>query len=205
MSQEVLILGAGGLGRELFWWAKETGLCPIGFIDDNLHALDTYADYPPILGTVDSAPLTAPILCGIGQNPLRQRCIERLTARGATFASCIHPLAKVYHATLGQGAIVAPYAYIGADAHVGDFLFIQTGAVLGHDVTAGDYLRMDTTSFIGGFAQVGSHVTLHTGAKIMPGKKVTSDVTLGAGSILMANLSTPATVFGCPAQRVGTL
>ncbi len=202
MEQDVVILGAGGLGRELFWWAREAGLNPIGFIDDNLHALDAFADYAPVIGTVDEAPLSAPILCGIGQNPIRRACIEKLTARGATFASCIHPLAKVYHATLGAGAIVAPYAYIGADAKVGDFLFIQTGAVLGHDVTAGDFLRMDTTSFIGGFAQLGSDITLHTGAKVMPGKRVASGSILAAGAVLMNNLSTSAKVFGNPAQRM---
>ncbi len=197
-----LILGAGGLGREVFWWAKETGLNPIGFIDDNLHALDTYKDYAPIVGTVEDAPLTAPILCAIGQNPIRKACVETLKQRGATFTSCIHPLAKIYHATLGEGAIIAPYAYVGADATVGDFLFLQTGAILGHDVIAGDFLRMDTTSFIGGFAQVGDNVTLHTGAKIMPGKRVAGDSTLGAGAVLINNLSTAATVFGNPAQKI---
>ncbi len=198
----VLILGAGGLGREVFWWAKDAGMRPIGFIDDNPHALDAYADYAPIIGTVTTAPLSAPILCAIGQNPIRKRCVEQLKQRGATFTSCIHPQAKVYHSALGEGAIVAPYAYIGADVTVGDFLFIQTGAVLGHDVLAGNFLRMDTTSFIGGFAHIGDNVTLHTGAKVMPTKHVASDVTLGAGAVLINNLSHAATVFGIPAQKI---
>ncbi len=199
---KVLILGAGGLGREVFWWAKEANLNPIGFIDDNPHALEGYTDYPPILGSVEEAPLDAPILCAIGQNPLRMACVERLKSRGAVFASCLHPTAKIYHASLGEGAIIAPYAYIGADARVGDFPFLQTGAVLGHDVTAGHFLRMDTTAFIGGFATVGDGVTLHTGAKIMPGKKVCSQTLLGAGAVLFSNRSTPATLVGNPAQRL---
>lgn len=202
MTNTVLILGAGGLGRELFWWAKEAGLRPIGFIDDNPEALKGFTDYPPIIGDVDSAPLGSPILCGIGKNPVRKVCIERLRARGATFASCIHPQAKVLNAKLGEGAVVAPFAYLGADAVVGDFLFIQTGAVLGHDVRAGDFLRMDTTAFIGGHARVGHGVTLHTGAKVMPGKHVGDGATLGAGSVLLSNLPAHATAFGVPAQKL---
>lgn len=198
-AQNVLILGAGGLGRELYWWALEAGLTPMGFIDDNPAALVPFQDYPPIIGAVENAPLTAPILCGIGQNSLRRHCIERLAARGATFAACIHPLAKVYHATLGIGAIIGPYAYIGADAQVGDFLFMQAGAVLGHDVRAGDFLRMDTTAFIGGHATLGSNVTLHTGAKVMPGKKVGDGAILGTASALLSNLPPGATAFGVPA------
>lgn len=198
----VLILGAGGLGRELFWWAQEAGLTPVGFIDDNPDALQHYKDYAPIVGSVANAPLTAPVLCGIAQNPIRIACVKTLRERGATFASCIHPQAKIFHATLGEGAIISPFAVIGADAVVGDFLFMQSGAVLGHDVKAGDFLRMDTTAFIGGFATVGKNVTLHTGAQVMPGKRVGDNVTLGANATLLNNLPAGVTAFGNPAQRL---
>lgn len=198
----VLILGAGGLGRELFWWAQEAGLTPVGFIDDNPDALKAYSDYAPVIGSVAEAPLTAPVICGIGQNPIRQRCVRTLLERGAAFASCIHPLARVCHATLGKGAVVAPFAFVGADAKVGDFVFLQTGAVLGHDVTAGDFLRMDTTAFAGGFARIGHGVTLHTGAKVMPGKTVGDGAVLGAGSTLLSNLPAGATAFGSPARKL---
>lgn len=201
-KRNVLILGAGGLGREVFWWAREAGMNPIGFIDDNPAALDARPGYAPILGGMESAPLDCPVLCAIGQNAVRRVCVERLTARGARFASLVHPQAKVLHATLGLGAVLAPFAYVGADARVGDFLFMQTGAVLGHDVMAGDFLRMDTTSFVGGYASLGHNVTLHTGAQVMPGKRVGDQCTLGAGAVLLGNLHASATVFGVPAQKV---
>ena len=199
---EVLILGAGGLGREVFHWALDAGLRPVGFIDDNPAALDGKPGYPPLLGGLEDAPLNRPVLCAIGQNPLRTRCVERLRARGAAFASCIHPKAYLCRATLGQGAILAPFAYVGADACAGDFLFMQSGAVLGHDVRAGDFLRMDTNAFVGGYATLGDRVTLHTGAKVMPGKTVGGDCVLGAGAVLLANLRPGQTAFGNPAQRL---
>ena len=197
-----LILGAGGLGRELYHWLRDAGLTCAGFIDDNPNALDAYRGYAPIVGNTETCPIEWPILCGIGQNAIRQRCVARLTARGATFASFVHPQAKVLPCQLGQGAVVAPFAYIGADAVVGDFLFLQTGAVIGHDVRTGDFLRMDTTAFLGGFATVGHGVTLHTGAKVMPGKKVGDGCTIGAGSVVISNLRAGNTVFGVPAQRL---
>ncbi len=199
----VLILGAGGLGREVYQWALDAGMMPIGFIDDNRDALQHHADYPPIVGTVAEAPLTAPLLCAIGSNALRQSCVERLTARGATFATLLHPQAKCLRATLGMGAIVAPFAYIGADASAGPFAFLQTGTVLGHDVQAGAFLRMDTTAFVGGYAKLGDGVTLHTGAKVMPGKTVGDHCTLGAGSVLLSNLRSGQTAFGIPAMTCG--
>lgn len=196
------ILGAGGLGRELCHWLADGNCTCAGFIDDNPHALDAYHGYPPIVGDTDSAPLDLPILCGIGQNILRINAVERLKARGAVFASFIHPAAKVLPCVLGEGAVVAPFAYIGADATLGDFLFLQTGGVIGHDVCAGHFLRMDTTAFIGGFAKLGDAVTLHTGAKVMPGKSVGESCTIGAGSVVIANLRAGQTVFGVPAQKL---
>lgn len=196
------ILGAGGLGRELcHWLADANGKC-LGFIDDNPAALEAHAGYPPVVGDTETCPLNLPILCGIGQNALRRCCVERLKARGAVFASFVHPWAKVLPCALGEGAVIAPFAYIGADATVGDFLFLQTGGVIGHDVRAGHFLRMDTTAFLGGFAQVGNDVTLHTGAKIMPGKTVGDGCTIGTGSVVITNLRAGQTVFGVPAQRL---
>lgn len=198
-ARHVLILGAGGLGREVFHWALDAGMEPLGFIDDAAGALRDRPGYPSILGGVATAPLRAPVLCAIGRNDLRRRCVDALTARGATFASLLHPQAKCLRATLGPGAIVAPFAYIAADAEAGPFAFLQTGAVLGHDVRAGAFLRMDTTAFVGGYARLGDNVTLHTGAKVMPGKTVGDDCTLGAGAILLSNLRPGRTAFGNPA------
>lgn len=198
----VLILGAGGLGRELYFWAMACGYQPIGFIDDNLHALDQHKGYPPIIGTVDSAPLTAPILCGIGQNPIRIRCVHALKARGATFTSCIHPQAVILNAQLGEGAVVGPFAYIGADSIIGDFLFLQMHGLIGHDVRIGHFLRMDVGSFAGGYVTMGDNVTLYTHAKVMPSKTVGNNVTIGAGSLLLNNLPDDVTVFGTPAMKI---
>ncbi len=198
-ARRVLILGAGGLGREVFHWALDAGMAPVGFIDDAPDALRGLPGYPPILGGVEDAPLGAPVLCAIGRNPLRKACVARLAARGAAFADLLHPQAKILRSALGQGAVVAPFAYVGADAETGPFPFLQTGAVLGHDVRAGAFLRMDTTAFAGGHARLGDGVTLHTGAKVMPGKTVGDGCTLGAGAVLLSNLRPGATAFGNPA------
>lgn len=196
------ILGAGGLGRELLHWLGDTSATCAGFIDDNPHALDHYTGYPSVVGNTETSPLNLPILCGIGQNLLRKSCIERLKQRGAHFASFIHPMAKVLPSSIGEGAVIAPFAYVGADAAIGEFLFLQTGAVIGHDVQAGSFLRMDTTAFVGGFAQIGECVTLHTGAKVMPGKCVGDGCTVGAGSVVIANVRAGSTLFGVPAQKL---
>ena len=55
--KELIIVGAGGMGRTMFDMARESigykDLFTIkGFIDDNSDALVKFNNYPPLLGTI---------------------------------------------------------------------------------------------------------------------------------------------------------
>ena len=55
--KNLVIIGAGGMGKELSWFAQSCigfnkEFIIKGFIDDNLHALDGFDGYPPLLGTI---------------------------------------------------------------------------------------------------------------------------------------------------------
>ena len=57
IMKNLVIIGAGGMGRTIFDVARESIGYGIeytikGFIDDNLSALDGFEDYPPMLGTI---------------------------------------------------------------------------------------------------------------------------------------------------------
>ena len=55
--KHLIIIGAGGLGRQMFAWAKE---CPgynkefdiKGFLDDNKNALNGFKGYPEVIDGV---------------------------------------------------------------------------------------------------------------------------------------------------------
>ena len=55
--KELIIIGAGGMGRTIYSNALEcVGYGEVyevkGFIDDDLNALDDFENYPPVLGTI---------------------------------------------------------------------------------------------------------------------------------------------------------
>ena len=55
--QNLIIIGAGGMGRTMYDLARESigygsKFEVVGFIDDNLDALADFKNYPPILGTI---------------------------------------------------------------------------------------------------------------------------------------------------------
>ena len=55
--KQLVIVGAGGMGRTMFDMAREsygykTEFVIKGFIDDNVKALDSFKGYPPIMATM---------------------------------------------------------------------------------------------------------------------------------------------------------
>ena len=51
--KDLIIVCAGGFGREVYYMAKQIGKWNIkGFIDDNIHALDGVNIALPIIGTI---------------------------------------------------------------------------------------------------------------------------------------------------------
>ena len=89
--KKLIIIGAGGMGRTMYDLAKEshgytTEFEIAGFIDDNLEALDSFENYPPILGKIsDYQPKENEVfVCSIGGR-FRKKCIESLLL-SVTFA-----------------------------------------------------------------------------------------------------------------------
>ena len=55
--KHLIIIGAGGMGRTMYDMAKESHGYGMtydirGFIDDNISALDNFANYPPIIAPI---------------------------------------------------------------------------------------------------------------------------------------------------------
>lgn len=203
MSQ-LVIIGAGGLGREAFYWAQDCGFAVKGFLDANPDALRDFGDeYAPILGTPETYQPTADerFVCAIGTYAFRVRCVQAIRERGGLFVSVIHPKATCY-STPGVGALIAPNAYIATNARIGEFLFAQVNSVIGHDTSVGDFCRFDVDTFAGGFSKIGSGVTLYTGSKVLPAMTVGDEATVGAGSIVLSSVKAKTTVFGAPAKPI---
>lgn len=206
--KSLVIIGAGGCGRELYFLAKESlgygeEFVIKGFIDDNIYALDGFDGYPPMLGTVgDYIPEEDDVFtCGLGNVAPKKKCVEIILSRGGKFINIIHKTATVReNSTLGIGCIICDGVFISCDVRIGDFVTIQRMSNFGHDVRIGSFCQFNSNSYMGGGAEVGDMVTVHTGAIITPGKKVSDFCTVNAASVVIRNVKEGQTVFGSPAK-----
>ncbi|MDR0506973.1 MAG: acetyltransferase [Dysgonamonadaceae bacterium] len=209
--KNLIIIGAGGMGREVYNLAVQcdgykNDYIIKGFLDDNIHSLDGLGDYyPPVLSSVENYTIEKNdfFVCSIGNVLIKKKCTEIIKNKGGNFISLVHPTALINPtAKIGSGCLVFPYAQIGSLATVGNFALIQSFSGIGHDVSIGDYARIDIYVLCIGGVKIGNCVTIHTGAILNHRTVVEDYATIGATSFVIRRVKEGVTVFGNPARPI---
>jgi len=206
----LVIIGAGGMGREIYYTAINsigygTEFTVKGFIDDNVHSLDGFQNYPPILDTISDYKVqdNDVFACSIGDVRAKVLICEKIKKQGATFQRLIHKTSIIKNnVAIGSGCIIDAGAIISCDATIGENCLIQQNAIIGHDVVIGDYTRIDCQAFFVGGVKVGNRCTIHTAAVLNHHVIVEDDATVGACSFVVLKVKAGTTVCGNPAMRL---
>ena len=207
--KDIVIIGAGGFGREVLQWIKDINKVKptwniVGFLDDNLNALDGFnCDYK-VVGTVkDWQPKESERFVMAVANPKTKQAIaENMKAKGAIFTSLIHPTARISDISkIGEGLVMYPYSVITVNTRIGDFVsFLSSG--MGHDGDIGDYSTISSYCDITGGVKLGKRVFLGSHVTIIPQRKIGDDVYVAAGSVVVTNIKNGTRVFGNPAKKM---
>lgn len=209
--KHLVILGAGGMGREVYHLA--TQCCGYGkdfdikgFLDDNPHALDHFSfPYPPIIGPISDYEIQADdvFTCSMGNVKTKFEIITQIEAKGGRFINLIHPDSYVSGtARTGHGLLIFHNAHIGSEAVVGNHVMLQSYAAIGHDAIIGDFTRIDPKASVVGGVKVGNRVTLHTLSVINHKVIVGDDAVVGALSFVIRKVKPGTTVLGNPAKEL---
>lgn len=207
--KNLIIIGAGGMGRTLYSNALESmgygeKFVVKGFIDDNLLALDGFPNYPPVIGSIrDYQPQSDDVFVSSIGGASRRPCMEEIIRRGGEFMELIHQTARIYtNAKLGKGNFIGAYTVIGNDAEIGDYNMIQSYTVIGHDAKIGSWNRIDThVTCVGGIV-IEDEVNIHTSAVISHKVRVETGAHVGAQSFVIRKVKAGTTVMGNPAKKL---
>lgn len=207
--KQLIIIGAGGMGRTLYDIAREsigygTEFHIKGFLDDNLLALDEFDNYPPVIGKISEyMPENEDVFTFSIGGESRRKCIESLIGRGAEFINIIHKTARIgTNVKLGVGNIIAAFTTLGADCKVGNYNMIQSYTVVGHDAEIGNFNRIDTHVTCVGGIKIKNETTIHTSAVINHKVVVDDKAKVGACSFVIRKVREDQTVFGVPAKKL---
>jgi len=207
--RRILIVGAGGFGREVLQWARDAwpSACDriAGFLSADAHLLDGCDCGIRIVGSPDShRPAVGDVhLLAIGVPYARRRVAESLLARGAKFLTLVHPTATVApSAHIGEGSIICPYSIVSDSARLGRFVAMNYHTSLGHDAAAEDFSVMSPYATLGGGARIGADVFLGLHASVAPGKSVGASTKVSANSACLSDVPPDSIVFGVPGRAM---
>jgi sugar O-acyltransferase (sialic acid O-acetyltransferase NeuD family) len=208
-KKDVVILGAGSLGREILSWIEsskvESDLNIIGFLDDQKKDLLDYSISLPVLGVVDSCNLIKYpfFIIGMLNSDIRQNLFSLSREYGITAVTYLHETVLVgSRSKLGEGLIMMPNSLVSCDVTLGNHVFINNGSQVGHDVTVGDFTCIMANVDIGGGAQIGKNVFIGSKAVILPGVKIPDNSRIGAGAVVIRSIKQAGSYFGNPAKKI---
>lgn len=210
-SKDLIIISAGKYGREVFTWAQQAISAGEpwvlkGFLDDRPDLLRGFRYETSILGSAESyEPKASDIfLCAIGDPVAKLRYCTLLEAKGAAFATLIHPTALVGHdVRIGCGSILGPFTQLSCDIQMGKHVSFGTHSNTAHDTRIGDYCQICGSCEINGNAILDDGVFLGSHATILPDARIGAWAYVGAGSVVLKRVSPRTKVFGNPAVPIG--
>ena len=207
--RRILIVGAGGFGREVLQWARdawprETAKI-VGFLASDPGRASRHPSHPPIVGRPDDfvpEPGDA-FLLGIGIPVVRRRVGEQLERLGAVFLTLVHPTSIVAStASIGHGSILCPYAIVNDSVVVGPFSLLNYHTSLGHDSKTGEFSVLSPYATLGGSAEIGPDTFLGLHASVGPSVRLGSQTKVSANSAALHDAPAQSLVFGAPGRTV---
>lgn len=208
-NKEVIIIGAGGLAREIVSWHNNSkgnlNTKIIGFLDDDLEALNLYPIDLKILGTIDLSKIliNQAIIFAISDVETKKKLVGESNILEENIISFIHESCFIGDRSQhGFGLVLLPNALISCDVNIGNLVLINSGSQIGHDVIIGNFTSIMANVDIGGDCVIGSSVFIGSGAIILPGVKIPNNTRIGAGAVVLKSLKEAGTYFGNPAKRI---
>ena len=210
--KNLVIIGAGELGREIYWHSLESigygsDYTVKGYIDDDFRPdNEKYQKLQkPLLSSIDDYEIERDdvFISAIGSGNGREATVNRILAKGGEFISLIHRTALIHGSVMiGAGVFVGPYAVIGDSVVIGDHVMLNTHSSIGHDAVVGDYSCIMSYVDITGGCKIGKRVFMASGCRFTPSSKIGDGAYIGIGSVVLRRVKANTKVFGNPAKPI---
>jgi len=212
-ATKIVILGAGGPGRDLLEIIKEINYLNedsvyecVGFLDNDPDKVGLIINGIEVLGPVsvasdlDEGVRFVNTIGGDSYHWKLPDIIGEADVDDSRFETVIHPDSYVAEsANLGHGVVVYPGSIIHSNANIGHHVMVKD-ARISHDQNIGDYTRIEAGVSMVGSADVGE--CCYLGMNCTLRESIEQNVIVGMGSVVIEEVKAGKVVAGNPAKYI---
>ncbi|MBP7177102.1 MAG: acetyltransferase [Thermoclostridium sp.] len=207
--EKLLIVGAGGMGKEVVDLVLAVDQFEIaGFLDDDPNKKNTLVNQIPVLSDLDQMDKYRAIkhlVIAVANPGVKKRIAAIAEKAGFQFPNLIHP-SVVFGSgvSLGQGNIICAGSIVSTEVCLQNFITINPQCGIGHESNLHSFSTLYWGVHLGGNAIIGEGCELGTHSCVLQGLKLTDNTILGAGAVAVKSIEQPGTYVGIPARIMNT-
>jgi sugar O-acyltransferase (sialic acid O-acetyltransferase NeuD family) len=204
----MVIIGAGGLAKELVLSLEENEISDVAFFDNvSIPQKDmVFTKYPILHNNEEVLSFWASknqyqFHIGIGSPMLRRKMYLQFEALGGKLVSLISTRSVIGNndTIIEEGVTIMQQAIISNTARVGKGVLIYYNALITHDVVIGEFCEISPGANLLGGCHIGACTQVGAYAIILPKIKIGKNVIVAAGSVVLKDVPDDCLVAGIPA------
>jgi len=202
--EDIFIIGAGGLAKEIHFLIRQIGRYHIKAFVDKIEgqSIIVNSKIVPVIGEDELNKYKGTNLAlGLGDPQL----ILKLAAKFSDdfiFPNLLHPnvIADWKGIRIGVGNIICSGVNLTTDIRIGNFNILNICCTIGHDTTIGNGNVFNPGCNISGGINIGDGVLIGINSTILQNKCIGDNSIIGASSLVIRNVTSGTTVVGVPAE-----
>ena len=211
MSKEIVIIGAGILGKIIAEMAINNGYKKIYFFDDFLfknHKNNYFVNGISICGDFNKIYdkdfcAGKDCIIALGDLTLRDKLLDAVFSSNLNLINLVHPKAEISKTSkIGLGSLVMCFAATFPNSSIGINTIIDNHSSVGVDVHIGNNSFIGPSAQVCGKCHIEDNVYLGAGAVIIPGITIKSGAIIGANATVTKNVMSNTKVVGTPAKPI---
>lgn len=209
--ENILIIGAGGFGREVEWLINRINNSNnnqwnlIGYVDDNVQKGTAITKLKVVYNTDELLKLEEKtnVVIAIGNAKVRKLIYNKIKEnKNLSFPNLVDPSTIIGEVDMGIGNIICAGTIATVNIKINNFNIINLDCTIGHDDVLTDFITVYPSVNISGNTTINEVVEIGTGTQIIQGKNICSNVIIGAGAVVVKDIGEEGTYIGIPVKKI---